>query len=58
MIAIQADGRSWMVVCNGEAAETEAAVSEMGGSVLQSRSASLEEIFVARVGQRYLPAEE
>jgi ABC-2 type transport system ATP-binding protein len=48
-------GRTWKVVCNGAAAHVRDAVKAFGGEVTQSRGASLQEIFIARVGRDRLP---
>ena len=44
-------GKTWKVVCNGAAAHIHEAVKTFGGEVTHSRGASLQEIFIARVGR-------
>jgi ABC-2 type transport system ATP-binding protein len=51
-------GRTWKVVCNGAAARVHEAVKNLGGEVTQSRGASLQEIFIARVGRDRLPVSQ
>lgn len=43
--------RQWLAVCEGPADDVCQAFRSIGGHVTQSRSASLQEIFVARVGR-------
>lgn len=47
---VQGEGRSWTVIHKGAPDLFRASLSLHGGEVLESREASLEEIFVARVG--------
>jgi ABC-2 type transport system ATP-binding protein len=50
-------GRSWSVVHKTSVEELRSAVALLGGEVAESRSATLEEIFVARVGRATRRAE-
>ena len=50
-LSVEGDGRSWSVVHDGAADRFRASVELRGGEVVQSREATLEEIFVARVGR-------
>jgi ABC-2 type transport system ATP-binding protein len=49
---VQGEGRFWTVVHTGTPDQFQGSVALHGGTVLESREASLEEIFVARVGRR------
>lgn len=57
---LSAEGRqqSWNVVCNGGFDRVREAVQAHGGEILYSRNASLQEIFVARVGRDSVASEE
>ena len=44
-------GRSWSVIHNGSTEKTKAAVEQLDGEIVESRNATLEEIFIARVGR-------
>ena len=50
-------GRTWSVVHLSSVEELQAAVAPLGGELAESRSATLEEIFVARVGRATRRAE-
>jgi ABC-2 type transport system ATP-binding protein len=50
-LSVEGSGRSWSVVHNGPVEGFRQAVALLGGEVVQSRDATLEEIFVARVGR-------
>jgi ABC-2 type transport system ATP-binding protein len=50
-LAVEGEGRSWSVIHNGAADRFRASVALHGGEVVQTREASLEEIFLARVGR-------
>ena len=50
-------GRSWSVIHNGSSQRMHAAVTQLDGEIVESRNATLEEIFIARVG-RPEPTEE
>lgn len=56
-LAVEGDGRSWSVIHNGSPDRFRASVALQQGEVVQSREATLEEIFVARVGRTPAPAE-
>ncbi len=51
-------GKSWNIVCNGAAQEIQCSLQAIGGEVTLARNASLQEIFVARVGRDRLTAAE
>lgn len=57
-LSVEGSGRAWSVVCNGAVEQAREAVVSMHGAIVTMRNASLQEIFVARVGRRYLSAEE
>lgn len=44
-------GRSWSSIHNGSSEEYMAAVTQLGGEIVEARNATLEEIFVARVSR-------
>jgi ABC-2 type transport system ATP-binding protein len=48
---VQGEGRSWTVIHDAAPDQFRASVALHGGEVLESREASLEEIFIARVGR-------
>jgi ABC-2 type transport system ATP-binding protein len=56
-LSVEGDGRLWSVIHNGSMDRFNASVALQQGEVVQSREATLEEIFVARVGRRPAPAE-
>jgi ABC-2 type transport system ATP-binding protein len=51
-------GRRWNIVCNGARQQIVEAVRKIGGEVTHSRNASLQEIFIARVGRNRLQVTE
>lgn len=51
ILSAESSGNTWKVVCNGAAGQVREAVQAIGGEVTLSRGASLQEIFVARVGR-------
>lgn len=57
-LAVTGEGRAWTAVCNGALDDLREEVSRLGGTIRHSRHASLEEIFVARVGKRYVAVRE
>ncbi|MBC8356884.1 MAG: ABC transporter ATP-binding protein [Planctomycetes bacterium] len=50
ILSAQRQGDTWSLVCNGASQSIHAALQEQGIEVIKSRYASLQEIFVARVG--------
>lgn len=56
-LAIEGDGRSWSIIHSGSSERLEAALALQQGEIVQSRAATLEEIFVARVGRAAHTAE-
>ncbi len=58
ILAAERFGKDWNVVCNGAAQEITTALQGLGGEVTHSRNASLQEIFVARVGRDRLATVE
>lgn len=55
---VEGSGRAWIAICNGALDDVRESVSNMGANIVGDRLASLEEIFVARVGKRYLELDE
>ena len=58
LLSAQRHGDVWSVVCNGKADQIHQLLRASGGEVTKSRSASLSEIFVARVGRDRLKTVE
>ncbi len=50
-LSIEGGGRSWSVIHDGAVDRVHESVARLGGAVVQSRDATFEEIFVARVGR-------
>ena len=50
-LALEGGGRSWSAIHNGSPERFVEAVTRLGGEVVQTRDATLQEIFVARVGR-------
>ena len=51
VVAISGEGRSWSAVHEGSISAFQDAVKKIGGEVRESRHATLEEVFVSRVGR-------
>ena len=51
VLSMESFGNEYLVVCNGLLEEAKAAVADAGGEMREARNATLEEIFVARVGR-------
>ena len=58
VLSVEEQGGSWKIVCNQEFEQVRSAVEQIGGEVTVSRGASLQEIFVARVGRDRLESVE
>ncbi len=52
MLSAEGGGREWTIVCDGQLEALRASATRIGAMIVESSSPSLEEIFVARVGQR------
>jgi len=50
-LSVEGEGRSWSVIHDGPTGRFNASVARHQGEVVKSREATLEEIFVARVGR-------
>jgi len=57
VLAMEGSGRSWSVVHNGSIEQLHRSVRALGGEVVESRDATLEEIFLARAGRNRQPVE-
>jgi hypothetical protein len=57
VLAMEGSGRSWSVVHSGSIEQFHHAVLALGGEVVESRDATLEEIFLARAGRDREPVE-
>ncbi|GJM13880.1 MAG: multidrug ABC transporter ATP-binding protein [Pseudohongiella sp.] len=53
-LSIAGNGRSWSAIHHGEAKAFLAATKKLGGEVVESRNATLEEVFVSTVGRNTL----
>jgi len=51
ILSAHKEGDTWSIVCTGESQSHHAALQEQGADVISSRHASLQEVFVARVGR-------
>ena len=56
-LAMEGGGRTWSVIHDSPTEEFRAAVVALGGEVVETRDATLEEIFLARAGRKHRPAE-
>lgn len=56
-LAMEGGGRTWSVVHNGSFEQFRHSVVALGGEVVESRDATLEEIFIARAGRSRQPVE-
>jgi hypothetical protein len=56
-LAMEGGGRTWSVVHSGSLEQFHHAVLARGGEVVESRAATLEEIFLARAGRSCQPVE-
>ena len=56
-LAMEGGGRLWSVVHNGPSEEFRLSVLTHGGEIVESRDATLEEIFLARAGRNRQPVE-
>ncbi|PCJ17127.1 MAG: ABC transporter ATP-binding protein [SAR86 cluster bacterium] len=50
-LSISGSGRSWSVIHEGAAERLADSVSQLGGEIVESRNATLEEVFVSQVGR-------
>ena len=51
-LALEGGGRTWSVLHNGSPEQFHRSVLALGGEIVESRGATLEEIFLARAGRR------
>jgi ABC-2 type transport system ATP-binding protein len=58
ILAAERMGREWDIVCNGEVNRIREVLQTAGGELVRTKHASLQEIFVARVGRHRIPASE
>ena len=56
-LAMEGGGRTWSVVHSGSLEQFHHSVLALGGEVVESRDATLEEIFLARAGRSRQPVE-
>ncbi len=50
-VSISGEGRFWSAIHNSSAEELQKSIQQLGGEIIKSRNATLEEVFVARVGR-------
>lgn len=58
VLSLEGGGRDFTAICNGALEEAKAAIQAAGAEIAEARNATLEEIFVARVGRGALAAAE
>ncbi len=58
MLSAQQCGNHWRIVCNGANGQVRESLRRLGGEVTHARNATLQEIFVARVGRNRLAVSE
>jgi ABC-2 type transport system ATP-binding protein len=51
LVSAERHGADWTIVCQGKSPQVRQAIEKAGGKIVNLRSASLQEIFVARVGR-------
>ena len=51
VVATSGDGRSWSAIHQGSTESFQVTLATMGGEIVESRHATLEEVFVSRVGR-------
>jgi hypothetical protein len=56
-LAMEGSGRIWSVVHSGPSEDFRLSVLTHGGEIIESRDATLEEIFLARAGRNRQPVE-
>ena len=56
-LVVEGGGRAWSVVHSGPLEQFHHSVLALGGEVVESRDATLEEIFLARAGRSRQPVE-
>jgi hypothetical protein len=54
---MEGGGRTWSVVHSGSLEQFNHSLLALGGEVVESRDATLEEIFLARAGRNHQPVE-
>jgi ABC-2 type transport system ATP-binding protein len=54
-IAVEGSGRDWSALCEGDVSAISAEVERLGGQVVDSRGASLDEVFVAKMAAHRRP---
>ena len=52
LLSVSGLGRQWTLLCEGDTQETQRVLQSQGAEVTLTRTASLQEIFVARAGKR------
>lgn len=57
-LSLEGDGRTWTAISADGIDRVREAVGKIGGEIVGLRNASLQEIFIARVGRRHLPVQE
>lgn len=57
-LSMEGAGRAWTALCGDALDQVREGLSKLGAEIVNTRNASLQEIFVARVGRKHLTAEE
>lgn len=57
-VSVVGDGRFWSAIHHGQPALFQESVTKLGGQVVESRQATLEEVFVSRAGRAVAGSEE
>ena len=58
LLSAEQRGNNWNIVCNGATGHVHESLQAIGGEVTRARNASLQEIFIARVGRDRLSVAE
>jgi ABC-2 type transport system ATP-binding protein len=57
-LSVEGAGRRWTAICGNGIERVREGLGKIGGEIVSLRNASLHEIFVARVGRKYLSSDE
>jgi len=57
-LSLEGDGRTWTAICANGIDQAREGLGRIGGEIVGLRNASLQEIFIARVGRKHLPTQE
>lgn len=51
VVSLSGEGRFWSAIHHGSAEDFQESIKQLGGEIVESRNATLEEVFVSRVGR-------